>query len=757
MKLALTFTNRYIFNIGKLMIMLLMGLIKMSCNPPSGMAGYSPEKEWVDSLLSVMTLEEKIGQLNLVGRDGNLDSATRIGPDKAEAIRQGHIGSLIGVVGAGFNREVQRIAVEESRLGIPLLFARDVIHGYKTLTPVPLAEAASWDLEAIEKSARIAAIEASASGINWTYAPMVDISRDPRWGRVMEGAGEDPWYGSVVAAARVKGFQGDDLSLNNTILACAKHFTGYGSPMAGREYSITDISMRELYEVHLPPFEATLDAGVGTYMTSFTEVNAIPATVSRFLLTGILREQWGFDGFVVTDWSTITQLMEHGVAADSASGAAASLKAGVDMDMGSEAFVTYLKSLVDEQRVSEADIDVAVKRILLAKYRLGLFEDPYRYTDPEREKREVLTPDNREAARDMARKSMVLLKNEGGLLPLSKSPSTIAVIGPMADDNRALMGRWKAEGDKNDVTTLVQGIKNKVPDTRILTAKGADFESDDRSGFQQALSVARQAEVIVLAIGESHKHSGEASTRASIDIPGVQLELVQEIYKSGKPMVVVLFNGRPLTINWLKDNVPTILEAWIPGTEGGNAIADVLFGDYNPSGKLPMTFPYAVGQVPIFYGYKNTGRPDDGSGSRWVSGYYDIPNEPLYPFGYGLSYTTFEYSDLKIQNTTITGDDTLKFEMKVTNTGKMKGEEVIQVYTRDLLASVTRPVKELKRFRKIMLEPGETRVVGFSLTAADLALLNEDLVWVTEPGEFQLMIGSSSSDIRLNGKFEWLE
>ncbi|TRX62041.1 beta-glucosidase BglX [Fulvivirga sp. M361] len=713
-----------------------------------------PFKDQVDSLLAVMTLEEKIGQLNLVGRDGNLDSATRIGPDKAEAIRKGHIGSLIGVVGAGFNREVQRIAVEESRLGIPLLFARDVIHGYKTLTPVPLAEAASWDLGAIEKSARMAAFEASASGINWTYAPMVDVSRDPRWGRVMEGAGEDPYYGSLVAAARVRGFQGNDLNLNNTILACAKHFAGYGSPMAGREYSITDISMRELYEVHLPPFKAAFEAGVGTYMTSFTEINAIPATVSRFLLTGILRERWGFDGFVVTDWSTITQLMEHGVVADSASGAAVSLKAGVDMDMGSLAFVNYLKSQVDEKRVTEADIDTAVRRILLAKYRLGLFEDPYRYADPEREKREVLTSENRELARDIARKSMVLLKNEGQLLPLSKSLKTIAVIGPLADDKRAFMGRWKAEGNKGGVITLVRGIKNKLPDANVLFARGADFESDDRSGFQEALAVARQAEAVILAVGESQRHSGEASTRASIDIPGVQLELVQKIHALDKPVVVLLFNGRPLTINWLKDNIPAILEAWIPGTEGGNAIADVVFGDYNPSGKLPMTFPHSVGQIPVFYSYKNTGRPDDGSGSRWVSGYYDIPNEPLYPFGYGLSYTTFEYFDLQLGKPKIEMDDTIRVRMKIRNTGPVKGEEVIQLYIRDLLASVTRPVKELKGFKKVMLEPGESKTIKFQLSANDLMLLNEELKWITEPGEFQLMIGSSSSDIRLEGKFE---
>ncbi len=711
----------------------------------------------VDSLLALMTLKEKIGQLNLVGRDGNLDSATRIGPGKAEAIRQGHIGSLIGVVGAGLNREIQRIAVEESRLGIPLLFARDVVHGYKTLTPIPLAEAASWDLQAIEMSARMAAIEASASGINWTYAPMVDISRDPRWGRVMEGAGEDPYYGSLVAAARVRGFQGDDLGHKNTILACAKHFAGYGSPMAGREYSITELSMRELYEVHLPPFEAALKAGVGTYMTSFTEINAVPATVSRFLLTEILRKQWGFEGFVVTDWSTITQLMAHGVVADSASGAEASLKAGVDMDMGSQAFVNYLHDLVHEKKIKTVDIDAAVRRILLAKYQLGLFEDPYRYADPRREKKEVLTQEHREMARDMAKRSMVLLKNDDRLLPLSKSLNTLAVIGPMANDKRAFMARWKAEGDKDDVVTLVQGIKNKLPGINILSAKGADFESDDRSGFREALAAAQRSDVIILALGESHRHSGEASTRASIDIPGVQVELAQEICRLGKPMVVVLFNGRPLTINWLKDNIPAILEAWIPGTEGGNAIADVLFGDHNPSGKLPMTFPYSVGQVPIFYSYKNTGRPDDGSGARWVSGYYDIPNDPLYPFGYGLSYTTFEYSGLQLEKSKIAMDDTARISMKISNTGTVKGEEVIQLYVRDLLASVTRPVKELKGFEKVMLEPGESKTVSFELAAGDLALLNEEMEWVTEPGEFQVMIGSSSADIRLEGKFEWLE
>ncbi len=728
-----------------------------SCDTADKSHNSDPYEKKVDSLIALMTLEEKIGQLNLVGRDGNRNSATQIGPEKAEAIRKGSVGNLIGVVGAGPNREVQRIAVEESRLGIPLLFARDVIHGYKTLTPIPLAEAASWDLEAIEKSARIAAIEASASGINWTYAPMVDVSRDPRWGRVMEGAGEDPYYGSLVAAARVKGFQGDDLSKENTILACAKHFAGYGSPMAGREYSITDVSMRELYEVHFPPFEATLNAGVGTYMTSFTEVNAVPATVSRFLLTDILRTQWGFDGFVVTDWSTITQLMEHGVAADSSSAAAASIKAGVDMDMGSKSFVKNLVQLVKENKVSEKDIDIAAARILLAKYRLGLFDDPYQYTNPEREKTEVLTLENREAARDIARKSLVLLKNKDQLLPLSKKLKTIALIGPMIDDPKATMGRWKAEGNKEDVITIIQGLKNKLPETKILTAKGADYDTEDRSGFSQAIAIAKQAEVIILAVGESQKHSGEASSRASIDIPGVQMELVKELHTLGKPMVVILHNGRPLTINWINDNVPAILEVWIPGTEGGNAIADVLFGDYNPSGKLPITFPLSVGQIPIFYSYKNTGRPDDGSGSRWASKYYDIPNKPLYPFGYGLSYTTFEYSDLQIEKSKVGINDIVTFSIKITNTGRIKGEEVIQVYTRDLIASVTRPVKELKRFRKVLLKPGETKVIHFSLTTKDLKLLNEELQWVTEPGAFQLMIGSSSSDIRLEGMFELIE
>ncbi|MBV6644647.1 MAG: glycoside hydrolase family 3 C-terminal domain-containing protein [Cyclobacteriaceae bacterium] len=700
-----------------------------------------------------MTLEEKIGQLNLVGRDGNLDSATKIGPEKADAIRTGHIGSLIGVVGAGLNRELQRIAVEESRLGIPLLFARDVIHGFKTLTPIPLAEAASWDLEAIEKSARIAAIEASASGINWTYAPMVDISRDPRWGRVMEGAGEDPYYGSLVAAARVRGFQGDDLSQHNTILACAKHFAAYGSPLAGREYSVTEVSMRELEEIHLPPFKAALDAGVGTYMTSFTEVNAVPATISKFLLTNILRRRWGFDGFVVTDWSTITQLIDHGVVPDSASGAAASLQAGVDMDMGSEAFTNYLAGLAKKGLVSEQDIEKATRRILQAKYRLGLFEDPYRYTNSKRQRTEVLTAENRMAARDLARKSMVLLKNENKLLPLSKSIKRVALIGPMSDAPKAMMGRWKGEGKPGDVVTLLQGLKNKLPQATIYSTTGADFEGTDRSGFQEAIALARRSEVIILAVGESQRHSGEASSRAFIDIPGVQMELIKELHKLEKPIVVVLFNGRPLTINWLDENMPSILEAWLPGTEGGNAIADVLFGDYNPSGKLPMTFPISEGQIPIFYNYKNTGRPDKGDGSRWVSRYYDIPNEPLYPFGFGLSYTEFEYSDLVLQSATVDKDESVYFSLNVTNSGSIRGEEVIQVYTRDLLASVTRPVKELKAFNKVMLEPGESKVIDFEIPVKELQLLNEEHQWVIEPGEFQLMIGSSSADIRLTDKF----
>ena len=706
-----------------------------------------PEDALVDSILKLMTLPEKVGQLTQWH-----GSSTETGPhveagDEA-GIRAGRVGSFLGVYGARTTHDLQRIAVEESRLHIPLLFAHDVIHGFRTIFPVPLAEAASWDPELVERSARIAAIEATASGLHWTFAPMVDIARDPRWGRIVEGAGEDPYLGSVMAAARVRGFQGGDLAQANTMMATAKHFVAYGAAEGGRDYNTADVSDRTLREIYLPPFHAAVAAGARAIMPSFNEVAGVPMHANRALLTDLLRGEWGFDSVVVSDWEGIAELMPHGIAADTADAAAAAMRAGVDIDMVSNSYLSALPALVRAGRVDLDAVNEAVRRVLRAKVRLGLFSDPYRYSDTARERRMTLAPEHLAFARRIARESIVLLRNENNALPLRRDLGTLAVIGALADSQRASLGNWTAAGRAEDVVTVLKGIREAAgAGTRVVYARGTGTSAGDTTGFPAALAAARQADAIVLVVGEDQDMSAEARNRARIGLPGAQLELARRIQATGKPVIAVLMNGRPLTISWLAEHVPAILETWFLGVEMGHAVADVLFGDYSPSGKLPVTFPRAVGQVPIYYNHKNTGRPPDPA-DRYTSKYIDVPWTPLYPFGYGLSYTTFSYGEPRLTRTSILAGDTLAVEIAVTNTGRRAGAEVVQLYIRDDVASVTRPVMELRRFQKVSLEPRETRTVSFRLTPDDLAFYDLRMRRVIEPGTFTVFVGGSSAETR---------
>lgn len=701
----------------------------------------------VDSLISLMTLEEKVGQLTLYTSDYDVTGPT-MRENYKEDIKAGKVGAIFNAFGAAYTRKLQEIAVKETRLGIPLIFGYDVIHGHRTIFPISLGEAASWDLNAIETSARVAAAEASAEGLHWTFAPMCDIARDPRWGRMSEGAGEDTYLGSVIAAARVKGFQGKRLGDVTSVMACVKHFAAYGAAQAGRDYSTVDMSDRMMREVYLPPYKAAIDAGAATVMTSFNEYDGVPATGSRFLLTDVLRKEWGFQGFVVTDYTSIMEMINHGVAEDTASAAALALEAGVDMDMQAGFFQEALPRLVKTGKINERVVDEAVRRVLRKKFELGLFEDPYRYSNEQREKATVMRPENLEAARDVARRSMVLLKNEKGLLPLSKNVKSIALIGPLADSKRDMIGSWSAAGDWTKAVTLLEGMKAAVsPSTKILYAKGCNINDDSVQYLAKAIQTAKQAEVVVLVVGEAATMTGEAASRASLDLPGIQQKLVEEIRKTGKPVVLVLMNGRPLTISWIDKNIPAVLETWFSGTQGGHAIADVLFGAYNPSGKLPVTFPRSVGQIPIFYSMKNTGRPMDPK-NKYTSKYLDESNDPLYPFGYGLSYTSFGYSNLMLNKTQITEQDTLTVTCRITNTGSRAGEEVVQLYIRDWVGSVTRPVKELKGFQKIMLKQGESKDVTFQLSAHDLSFYRRDMTFGTEPGKFEVYVGGNSRDVK---------
>lgn len=699
----------------------------------------------VDSVLALMTLEEKIGQMTLFTTDWDVTGPT-IREGYQEDVRKGKVGALFNAHTVDFTRQLQKIAVEETRLGIPLLFGYDVIHGYKTIFPIPLGEAASWDLEAIEKSARVAAEEATAAGLHWTYAPMVDIARDPRWGRIAEGSGEDVYLGKEIAKARVKGFQGEDIGATNTMLACAKHYAAYGAAQAGRDYHTVDISELVLRETYLPPFKAALDAGVYTFMTSFNELFGVPATGNKFLLTDILRNEWGFDGFVVTDYTSINEMIPHGVAATEADAGVLAVNAGVDMDMQGAIFYNHLEKSVKEGKVSEKRIDEAVRLILRQKFLLGLFDDPYRYSDKQREQQTVSSAANLEAARDVSRKSIVLLKNDNNVLPLSKNIGTLAVVGPLADDKQELLGSWFASGDHQQAVTVLTGIKEKVGNsTKILYAKGAEIEGDSETGFAEAIQVANQADAVVVVVGEKGLMSGEAASRSILDLPGVQEKLVLQLVATGKPVVVVLMNGRPLTFPKIAEQAPAILETWFLGTQAGPAIADVLFGDYNPSGKLPVTFPRSVGQVPIFYSVKNTGRPFDAN-NKYTSKYLDLPNTPQYPFGFGLSYTTFEYSGLKTDKTSYKLGESVSITINLTNTGKVAGTETAQLYVRDLVGSITRPVKELKGFQRVTLNPGESKTITFTITEDDLKFYHNDLQFAAEPGEFEIFVGTNSED-----------
>ena len=651
------------------------------------------------------------------------------------------------VLGTESAYKAQQHAVEQTRLGIPLLFAFDVIHGYRTIFPIPLAESASWDLKAIEQSARIAAIEASAAGQNWTFAPMVDISRDPRWGRVMEGAGEDTYLGGKIAQARIQGFQGDDLSRNDTLAATAKHFVGYGEVVAGRDYNNVDISRRKLWETHLPPFKAAVDQGVSTFMNAFNEFEGVPASANPYLIRNILRGQWGFDGVLVSDWDSFGAMVTSGVAKDDANAAEMALEAGSDIDMESDAMVKYLPQLVRTGRVDEALVDEAVRRVLRLKFELGLFDDPYRYIDAEREKQLILAPEHRQAARDMARKSIVLLKNDQRHLPIGKDIKNIAVIGPLADDQYHMNGFWRGKGQAEDVVTLLQGIKSRTPDhMRVRYAQGSNLETVDKKQLRKAVKLAKKSDLVILAVGEDADKTGESSSRTNLKLYPAQQRLVKAIHKTGTPVVLVLMSARPLATEWSADNISTIVQGWFLGSETGNALADVLFGDYNPSAKLTMTVPRNVGQVPIFYNHKRVSRPKNDT--RYTSKYIDVSNQPLYPFGYGLSYTEFSYSPIELSTNSINFDQKLQASVRVKNSGERFGEEVVQLYIQDMFGSVVRPVKELKGFNKISLDAGESREVSFEISAKDLAFYTADMSFKAEPGDFKLYIGTSSAELQ---------
>jgi beta-glucosidase len=706
-----------------------------------------------------MTLEEKIGQLNQYTNDANPTGPLVVNPNKEREIKGGLLGSMLNVNGADRTRKYQELAIQ-SRLKIPLLFALDVIHGYKTTFPIPLAEAASWDLEAMEQSARIAAIEASASGIHWTFAPMVDISRDPRWGRVMEGAGEDTYLGSKIAFARIKGFQGK-LGDLNSVMACTKHFAAYGAATGGREYNSVDISNRMLWEVYLPPFKAAVDAGAATFMNAFNDINGIPATANKYLQRDILKGKWNFKGFVVSDWGSIGELVTHGYSKNDSEAAYSAITAGSDMDMESNSYRNNLAQLVKDKRVPIATIDDAVKRILRKKFELGLFEDPFRYCNQERQDAAINNPEHAKIARVIAAKSIVLLKNERNILPLSKETKTIAFIGPMVKPKRINHGFWAVNLKEVDSTYIVsqwEGLENKVgKNAKLLYAKGCDIEGTNKAGFQEAIDIANQSEVVIVSIGERYNMSGESKSRSNIHLPGVQEELIKELQKTGKPIVVLINAGRPLIFNWTADNMPTIVYTWWLGSEAGNAIADVLFGDYNPSGKLPMTFPREEGQIPIYYNHFNTGRPSINEEKLYKSSYIDLPNTPKFPFGYGLSYTTFNYSNLKLSKTKMKASETIEVTMDITNTGKYEGEEVVQLYLQDKYASLIRPIIELKDFQKLKLGIGQTKTIKFVIDNQKLSFYNEKLEFNSEPGDFNLMVGSSSEDIRLKSSFELIK
>jgi beta-glucosidase len=730
---------------------LFLALALLISTPPNMAQNPQPDIERrIDALLARMTLEEKLGQLQQL--DGEANGNYR--PEHLDLARRGLLGSTLNVRGARRTNELQRIAVEQSRLKIPILFGFDVIHGYRTIFPVPLAEASSWDTAAVERAASIAAAESRAAGVHWTFAPMVDIARDPRWGRIVEGAGEDPFLGSAMARARVVGFQGRDYSAPNKIVACAKHWVGYGAAEAGRDYNTTDISEARLRELYFPPFKAAVDAGVGTFMSAFNDLNGVPASANPFTLTEVLRNEWKFDGLVVSDYESVKELINHGLAADEAEAARYALNAGVDMEMVSRLYNKHGPQLLKDGKLSQAKIDEAVRRILRIKFRLGLFDKPY--ADENLERVTIMKQEHLAAAREVAARSIVLLKNDRNALPLSKSVRSIALIGPLADSQKDLIGSWSGDGRTEDAVTLLQAMRSKLgPQTKINHAKGCEFPCDDTSGFEEAVRAARDSDAVILAIGESAEMSGEAASRSSIELPGRQLDLVKAVQATGKPTIVVLMNGRPLVINWLAENTPAILETWFAGTQGGHAIADVLFGDVNPGGKLPVTFPRSVGQIPIYYDAKRTGRPPDPN-NKYTSKYLDAPVTPLFPFGHGLSYTEFRLSNLQLSTERIRPDGQLTASVEIENTGQRAGDEVVQLYLRDVAASVTRPFKALKGFERVTLRPGEKRRVSFKLTPEHLGFFNREMRFIVEPGMFNITVGTSSVG-GLEASFEVVE
>ncbi|WP_199727473.1 beta-glucosidase BglX [Hanamia caeni] len=730
-------------------------------------SGQTKMDNFISALMKKMTLDEKIGQLNLVTPGGAVTGAV-VSEDVDTKIRNGQVGGLFGITGPDKIRRAQEIAVKNSRLHIPLIFGLDVIHGHRTIFPIPLGLSASWDTSLIKRSARIAANEATADGLNWVYSPMVDIARDPRWGRIAEGSGEDPFLGSQIAKAMVEGYQGDDLSKDSTVMACVKHYALYGAAEAGRDYNTVDMSKVRMYNEYLPPYKAAVDAGVGSVMTSFNTVDGIPASANRFLLTDVLRKQWGFRGLIVSDYTSISEMINHGFG-DLQAVSAKSLNAGMDMDMVSEGFLSTLKKSLQEGKVSLQKIEDACRKVLEAKYKLGLFDDPYRYCNDEKAKSELMSDSNLQAAREIAERSFVLLKNENKILPLKKS-GTIALIGPLADNKRNMLGTWSVSGDPEKSVTIMQGIKNVAGnEVKILYAKGANISDDTMliervnvfgteidvdskspdEMLNEAVETANKADVVVAVLGEAADMTGESSSMSHIGLQPDQQNLLKALVKTGKPVVLVLMNGRPMTLTWEDEHVPAILDTWFGGTEAGNAVADVLFGEYNPSGKITATFPRNVGQIPIYYNHLNTGRPyHPGDSPKFKSDYLDVLNSPLYPFGFGLSYTTFSYSNISLDNSILQSGGKITASVNVTNTGTRKGKETVQMYTRQMVGSIARPVKELKGFKQITLEPGETQKVSFTLSVNDLKFYNSDLKYVAEPGDFTLFIGTNSADVK---------
>lgn len=741
--------------VNKLILLALM-VSAVSYGQKSKSKGIKPKEQFVAELMAKMTIDEKIAQTVQFTADGSI-TGPKSGDNFIEQIKKGNVGSILNATGVKYTNEIQKLNLDNSRLKIPLLFGYDVIHGYKTIFPITLGETASWDLEAAKLSAQIAAAEAAASGVHWTFAPMVDISRDGRWGRVSEGAGEDPFLGSKMAFARVKGFQGEDLMALNTILACTKHFAAYGAAEAGRDYNTTDMSERVLRDIYFPPFKATVDAGVRTFMASFNEIAGVPSTGSKFLMHDVLKGEWKFDGMVVTDYTGINEMIPHGFAKDEAHAGELAMNAGIDMDMVGGIYMKNLKKLLQEGRVTEAQINDACKRVLDVKYELGLFEDPYRYNNEKREKETIYKKEYLVAATDIANKSMVLLKNKGNILPLKKDQK-VAFVGPLVSDEFNIIGSWAASGDRHGFAVSVEeGVKKFLANSNKATfSKGVEIKDTKRDNIQQALNNAKDADVIVAVMGEFENMTGEAASQTDINLPGLQKEFLAELKKLNKPVVLVLMNGRPLTLEWENENMDAILEAWWPGTMGGDAVAQTLYGASNPSGKLPITFPRNVGQIPLYYNHKNTGRPYLGSADseqKYKSRYTDVDNSPLFEFGYGLSYTTFAYSNLKLSSNTINFKQKLTITVDLANTGNYDGSEVVQLYVHDLVGSVTRPVRELKGFKKVALKKGEKQTVSFEISAEDLKFYDINMKETAEAGDFEIFVGGSSN-AELKGKFE---